>query len=139
MLNADFIKIGGKSVEGILVSAGPSIVAEQLPDSHYSKRLSLQYRDLFKKANGVDVNDAFSAYSFDAWLIFLDAAKRVAEKNVKPDTADYRTALRDAIFSTTDFSGTQGIYTFKPGNVYGLDTRGLIIVRLLNGAWTYEP
>jgi branched-chain amino acid transport system substrate-binding protein len=139
MLNADFIKIGGKSVEGILVSAGPSIVAEQLPDSHYSKRLSLQYRDLFKKANGVDVNDAFSAYSFDAWLIFLDVAKRVAEKNVKPGTADYRTALRDAIFSTTDFPGTQGIYTFKPGNVYGLDTRGLVIVRLVNGAWTYEP
>jgi branched-chain amino acid transport system substrate-binding protein len=139
MLNADFIKIGGKSVEGILVSAGPSIVAEQLPDSHYSKRLSLQYRDLFKKANGVDVNDAFSAYSFDAWLTFLDAAKRVAEKNVKPGTADYRTALRDAIFSTTDFPGTQGIYTFKPGNVYGLDTRGLVIVRLVNGAWTYEP
>ena len=82
-------------------------MAEQLPDSHYSKRLSLQYRDLFKKANSVDVNDAFSAYSFDAWLIFLDAAKRVAEKNVKPGTADYRTALRDAIFSTADFPVAQ--------------------------------
>ena len=34
MLNADFIRIAGKSADGMLVSAGPSIVAEQLPDSH---------------------------------------------------------------------------------------------------------
>lgn len=139
MLNADFLKIAGKSAEGMVVSAGPAIVAEQLPDSHYAKKLGLEYRDFFKKANGVNVNDAFSAYSYDAWLILLDAAKRIADKNLKPGTPEYRLALRDAIFSTTEFPGTQGIYTFKPGNVYGSDARSLIMVRLVNGAWKYEP
>ena len=139
MLNADFLKLAGKSAEGMVVSAGPFIVAEQLPDTHYAKKLGLDYRDIFKKANGVAVSDAFSAYSYDAWLIFLDAAKRIESKNLKPGTSEYRLALRDAIFSTTDFPGTQGIYTFKPGNVYGADERSLIIVRLVNGAWKFEP
>jgi branched-chain amino acid transport system substrate-binding protein len=139
MLNADFIRIAGKSADGMLVSAGPSIVAEQLPDSHYSKTLSLQYRDIFLKANGVKVADAFSAYSFDAWLLFLDAAKRAGAKNVKPGTPDYRLALRDAIFTTKDFSGTTGIYNFQPGGTYGADQRSLVMVRLVDGAWKYEP
>ena len=136
MLNADFIKIGGKSVEGILVSAGPSIVAEQLPDSHYSKHLSLQYRDLFKKANGVDVNDAFSAYSFDAWLMFLDAAKHVAEKNVEAGWPTIVPAAR-RIFSTTDFWACKASQ-HSPGAWRSGHPRP-VIVRLLNGAWTYEP
>ena len=85
------------------------------------------------------VSDAFSAYSFDAWLIFLDAAKRVSEKNVKPGSNDYRLALRDAIFTTKDFFGTTGVYNFQPGGTYGADARSLVMVRLVDGAWKYEP
>ena len=76
LLNTDFIRVGGKSVEGVQVSAGPVIVAEQLPDSHFSKKISMDFRAAYQKANGMPTSDGFSAYSFDAWLVFLDAAKR---------------------------------------------------------------
>jgi branched-chain amino acid transport system substrate-binding protein len=138
LLNPDFIRVGGKAAEGILVSAGPVIVAEQLPDTHFSKKISLAFRAAHLKAAGVATTDGFSAYSFDAWLILLDAAKR-AMATAQPGTPEFRTALRDAMFSTKDLNGTHAIYNFKPGESYGVDERGLVLVRLENGAWKYQP
>jgi branched-chain amino acid transport system substrate-binding protein len=138
LLNADFVRVGGKAVEGVLVSAGPVIVAEQLPDTHFSKKISMAFRAAHEKANNVAPSDGFSAYSFDAWLIFMDAAKR-AMATAKPGTPEFRTALRDAIFTTKELVGTHAIYNFKPGESYGVDERGLVLVRLVNGKWKYEP
>ncbi|MBV8191301.1 MAG: ABC transporter substrate-binding protein [Alphaproteobacteria bacterium] len=138
LLNTDFIRIGGKAVEGVQVSAGPVIVAEQLPDTHFSKKISMTFREDYQKANGAPPTDGFSAYSFDSWLIFLDAAKRAMAK-AKPGTPEFRTALRDAIFTTKDVVGTHAIYNFKPGESYGVDERSLVLVRLVNGQWKYEP
>jgi branched-chain amino acid transport system substrate-binding protein len=138
LLNADFVRVGGKAVEGVLVSAGPVIVAEQLPDTHFSKKISMAFRAAHEKANNVAPSDGFSAYSFDAWLIFMDAAKR-AMATAKPGTPEFRTALRDAIFTTKDLVGTHAIYNFKPGESYGVDERGLVLVRLVDGKWKYEP
>lgn len=139
LLNADFIRVGGKAVEGVLVSAGPVIVAEQLPDSHFSKKISMAFREAYQKANGMPTTDGFSAYSFDAWLVFLDAAKRAMATGAKPGTPEFRTALKNAIFTTKDLAGTHAIYNFKPGDSYGVDERALVLVRLVNGQWKYEP
>jgi len=139
LINPDFIRVGGSAAEGILVSSGPVIVAEQLPDGHFSKKISLAFREAHQKANGVPTGDAFSAYSFDAWLIFTDAAKRAIEGGGEPGTPEFRKALNDAIFTTKDLVGTHAIYNFQPGQSYGVDERGLVIVRLANGKWAYEP
>jgi len=139
LLNADFIRVGGKSVEGVQVSAGPVIVAEQLPDSHFSKKISMDFRAAYQKANGVPTSDGFSAYSFDAWLVFLDAAKRAMATGAKPGTPEFRVALKNAIFSTKDLVGTHAIYNYKPTDSYGVDERALVMVRLVNGQWKYEP
>ena len=138
LLNADFVRVGGKAVEGVQVSAGPVIIAEQLPDSHFSKQISMAFRAAHEKANGAAPTDGFSAYSFDAWLIFMDAAKRTLA-TAKPGTPEFRTALRNAIFTTKELSGTHAIYNFKPGESYGVDERGLVLVRLTNGQWKYAP
>ena len=138
LVNADFIRVGGKAAEGIEVSAGPVIVAEQLPDDHFAKAISLAFRAAYQKANGAPTTDGFSAYSFDAWLILNDAAKR-AMANAKPGTPEFRKALDDAIFSTKELAGTQGLYNFTPQSSYGVDDRALVVVRLVNGVWTYAP
>ena len=139
LLNTDFIRVGGKSVEGVQVSAGPVIVAEQLPDSHFSKKISMDFRAAYQKANGMPTSDGFSAYSFDAWLVFLDAAKRAMATGAKPGTPEFRAALKNAIFSTKDLVGTHAIYNYKPTDSYGVDERALVMVRLVNGQWKFEP
>ena len=138
LLNADFIRVGGKAVEGVQVSAGPVIVAEQLPDSHFSKKISMEFRNAYQKANGMATTDGFSAYSFDAWLVFLDAAKR-ALATAKPGTPEFRVALKNAIFSTKALVGTHAIYNYKPSDSYGVDERSLVLVRLVGGQWKYQP
>ena len=138
LVNSDFIRVGGKSAEGIEVSTGPVIVAEQLPDDHYAKAISLAFRAAYQKANGAATTDGFSAYAFDAWLIFTEAAKR-AMATAKPGTPEFHKALDEAIFSTKELAGTQGIYNFTPASSYGVDDRALVVVKLENGMWKYAP
>ncbi|HYP83803.1 ABC transporter substrate-binding protein [Variovorax sp.] len=132
LINPDFVRVGGAAVEGLLAPTGPVIVAEQLPDSNPIKKVSLAFRDAYQKANGSAPTDAFSAYSFDAWLVMLDAASRVKGE---PGTPDYRVALRDAIVSTKELVGTHSVYNFKPDDRYGSDERSRVVVRLEKGKW----
>jgi len=136
LINPDFVRVGGPSVEGLLAPTGPVIVAEQLPDSSPIRKVSMDFRSAYQKANGAAPTDAFSAYSFDAWLLFLDAASRTKGD---PGTPQYRVALRDSIVSTKELVGTHSVYNFKPDNRYGSDERSRVIVKLEKGQWKLVP
>jgi len=138
LVNPDFVHVGGKAAEAIQVSAGPVIVADQLPDDHFAKKIALDFRAVYQKTHGMPTTDGFSAYSFDAWLIFASAAER-AMKTAKPGTLEFRKALRDEILSTKELAGVHAVYNFKPGAATGVDERSLVIVRLTDGAWKYAP
>ena len=134
LINPDFVRVGGAAVEGVLAPTGPVIVAEQLPDSNPLKKMGLEFRAAHLKANNVASTDAFSAYSFDAWLIFADAAKR-ALAATPPGTPAFRAALRDELYRTKDLVGTHGVYTFNPDGNSGVDERARVIVTLEKGQW----
>jgi branched-chain amino acid transport system substrate-binding protein len=134
LINPDFVRVGGAAVEGLIAPTGPVIVAEQLPDSNPTKKISLAFRDVYQKTNNAPTSDAFSAYSFDAWLVFIDAAKRAMQK-AQPGTPEFREALRDALVSTKDVVGTHGVYNFQPGSYFGVDERARVLVQLQKGQW----
>ena len=128
------MRVGGKAAEGIQVSAGPVIVAEQLPDNHFAKKLALEFRAAFLKANNVSDHGGFSAYP--STVGDLHHAAERALKTAKPGTVEFRKAMRDEILNTKELSGVHAVYNFKAGAYYGVDERALVIVRLDNGAWT---
>jgi branched-chain amino acid transport system substrate-binding protein len=132
LINPDFIRVAGPAGQNALMPTGPVIVAEQLPNDYPTKKVALDFRTAFQKVNGAPTTDAFSAYSFDGWLVFLDAAARAKGE---PGTPEFRVALRDAIATTKEVVGTHGVYNFKAGNLYGVDTRARVIVKLDNGQW----
>jgi branched-chain amino acid transport system substrate-binding protein len=136
LINPDFVRVGGASVEGLLAPTGPVIVAEQLPDSNPMKKVSMDFRAAYLKANGAPANDAFSAYSFDAWLLLLEAATRAKGE---PGTPAYRLSLRDALVSGKEVVGTQSVYNFKPNSRYGSDERARVLVKLEKGQWKLVP
>lgn len=138
LINPDFVRVVGAAGQGALMPTGPVIVAEQLPADHPSKKIGLDFRAVFQKVNNAPTTDAFSAYSFDGWLIFADAATRAMAK-AEPGTPEFRVALRDAIFSTKEVVGVHGVYSFRPGNLYGVDERARVIVKLDNGQWKLAP
>ena len=138
LINADFVRVGGAAVEGTQLPTGPIIVAEQLPDNYPTKKVALEFRSIFQKVNNAPTTDAFSAYSFDGYLVFADAAARALPK-AEPGTPAFRTALRDAIMTTKEVVGTHGVYNFKPGSLYGVDERARVIVKLDHGHWKLVP
>ncbi|MEJ8822287.1 ABC transporter substrate-binding protein [Variovorax humicola] len=136
LINPDFVRVVGAAGQGALMPTGPIIVAEQLPDTHPTKKIGLDFRAAFQKVNNAPTTDAFSAYSFDGWLVFADAASRAKGE---PGTPEFRVALRDAIFSAKEVVGTHGVYTFKPGDISGVDERARVIVKLEDGKWKLAP
>jgi branched-chain amino acid transport system substrate-binding protein len=138
IINPDFIRVGGAAVEGVIAPTGPVVVAEQLPDSNPIKKVALQFREIYQKALGEPTSDAFSAYAYDGYLIFAAAAKQAMAK-AKPGTPEFRAALRDALFETREFVGTHAVYTFKPGDLYGVDQRSRVMVQLEHGKWKLMP
>jgi branched-chain amino acid transport system substrate-binding protein len=134
LINPDFVRVAGDSAQGMIASTGPVVVADQLPAGNPIRKMAEDFRAAYLKVNGVPSTDAFSAYAFDAWLVFADAAARVP-KSIEPGTAAFRSALHDAIVSTKEVVGTHGVYNFRPDSRYGVDDRAREVVRLDHGKW----
>jgi branched-chain amino acid transport system substrate-binding protein len=135
IINPDFVRVGGAAVEGVIASTGPVVVAEQLPDSYPTKKISLEYLAVYQKTNNEPARGAFGPYAFDAWLVLLDSAKRALATGAKPGTPEFRTALRDALVTAKEVVGTHGVYTFHAGDSFGVDKRALVLVKLVDGKW----
>jgi len=136
LINPDFVRVVGAAGQGALMPTGPVIVAEQLPSEYPTRKIAMDFRSVFQKVNNAPTGDAYSAYSFDGWLVFTDAAARAKGE---PGTPEFRLSLRDAIASTKEVVGTHGVYNFKPGSLYGVDERARVIVKLENGQWKLAP
>ena len=105
-----------------------------MPDSHPTKQVGTDFVRKLTALHGASAVNGFSAYSYDAAMLFADAARRAVGK-AKPGTPEFREALRAAIFTTKDLVGAHGVYTFRPGSVYGVDERAVVLGQVVNGAW----
>jgi len=135
-VNAEFIKVGGKNVAGAVAVTGPLVVPEELPDSHPTKKVSLDFTQRYEKAFGAGTRNAFAGYAYDGMLL-LDAAVPAALKKAKPGTPEFREALRASLESVKNVVGTHGIYNMDPKTHNGLDERARVVVQVENGAWHY--
>lgn len=139
LINADFLRVAGASAEGLMVPSGPVVVADQLPADHPVRKISLDFRKVYQQVHGAAPTDAFSAYTFDAWLLFADAAQRALATKAEPGTAEFRKALHHAVAATSELAGTHGVFTFKANDPYGLDKRSAVVIRLEKGQWKLVP
>jgi branched-chain amino acid transport system substrate-binding protein len=136
--NNDFLRVGGKDVEGAYVPASPVIVAAQLADSHPARQQALQYIKLYEAAHGSGSVSAFGSYTWDA-CTELAHALPVAMKAAQPGTAEFRRALRDALEATKNLSVTNGVVNMSASDHLGLDARARVMVRIEGGKWVLQP
>lgn len=135
--NSDFLRVGGKDVEGTLLPAGPVLVAAQLPDSNQVKKVALDYVSRYEAAHGKGSATTFGAHSWDAGIL-LAAAVPVALKKAQPGTREFRAALRDALENVREVVGAHGVYNMSSNDHVGLDQRSRVMVRIVNGTWKLE-
>jgi branched-chain amino acid transport system substrate-binding protein len=130
----DFLRLGGKKVEGTVLAASLMLVLPEIPDSNPSKKVASDYIEAYKKLHG-NVPATFGANVYDAGLL-LEKAVPIAAGKAKPGTAEFRAALRDALEQTRELVGTQGVYNMTPQDHSGFDERGREMITVKNGAWT---
>ena len=137
--NADFLRVGGKGRGRHLPArrprAGGRAAARQQPGAQVGPGLRGGLRGGgARQGLGVDLRRArLGRRPAD------DGRPAAALKKAKPGTAEFRVALRDAIEQVKDLPGAHGIFSMSPTDHLGLDQRAYVMVKIVNGAWKYQP
>ncbi len=135
--NSDFLRVGGKNVEGTVLPSGPMLVAEQLPDANPIKKVALDYIKKYEGAYGAGSRSTFGAHAWDAGLLLANAIP-IALKKARPGTAEFRKALRDALESTTNLVGDHGVFNMTAQDHLGFDQRARVMVKIEGGKWKLQ-
>ena len=135
--NNDFLRVGGKDIEGAFVPTSPVVVAAALPADHPAKAQAMEYVKRYEALNGAGSVSAFGAYTWDAGLL-LSQAVPVALKTAQPGTREFRSALRDAIEGVRDLHVSNGVTNMSKNDHLGLDQRARVIVRVEGGKWKLQ-
>ncbi|CAM5488853.1 ABC transporter substrate-binding protein [Thauera mechernichensis] len=133
--NNDFLRICGKDCEGTLLPVGPVQMARSLDDGHPVKASALAYVEKYEAVHGEGSVSSFGAYAWDAGVL-LEAAAPVALQVAKPGSAEFRSALRDALEGVKEVAGATGIYTMSADDHLGLDERSRVMIEIRNGTWS---
>jgi branched-chain amino acid transport system substrate-binding protein len=74
----DFLRVGGKDVEGTLFPTGPVVVARQLPANHPVRKVALDFVTRYEAKYGADSVTQFAGDAWGAWQLLDDASRRAA-------------------------------------------------------------
>ena len=136
--NNDFLRVGGKDLEGGYMTVAPVLVAEQLPDSNPVKKVAVNFVERFENKHGPGSRSLFAATAWDA-LLMIQAASTEALKKARPGTAEFRSGLRDGLENLRDFVGTQGVFNMTDKDHNGVDARSQVLVKIEGGKWLLQP
>ena len=132
--NNDFLRVGGKALEGTLLTVAPVLVAEQLADSNPVKKPALDYVNKFEAAYGPNTRSLFGATAWDVFLM-VEKVAQTALKTTKPGTPEFSAAIRDGMENLKNFVAAEGVYNMSPTDHNGVDLRNQVLVRIENGKW----
>ena len=133
MFTPDWIEAAGaENAEGAFIS-GPDLTAFADPE-FYENEFLPAYEEEF----GEEPQSVFHAHSFDAFNMIAAAIEEVAIETDDGGLQIPRTALKDALFATTDFAGITGNLTCNElGDCQQTATMAVFTVE--NGEFTEEP
>lgn len=135
--NADFLRLGAASVEGVLLPAGKLLVAELLPESDVQKKALLSYLERYEGRYGRGSRNTFGGHALDAMLILQPAIERTLRQGIRPENiGGFRAVLRDQIErGTKELVGITGIFTYTSQDHLGLDRRAAVMLEVRNNTW----
>jgi len=137
--NNDVLRVCGKDCDGMILPAGPLLVAAQLPDSNPVKASALAYTRAYEAAYGAGTTNTFGGHLWDAAQLVVAAVPQALQTGAKPGTAQFRAAMRDALENIKDLPVSQGVFNMSPTDHAGFDERARVMVKVENGRWVYQP
>jgi branched-chain amino acid transport system substrate-binding protein len=133
----DLMRVGGKAVEGAYVVSGPAVIAEQLADSHPSKKVAIEFVQQYEKAYGVGSRNQFAGHGYDAVLV-MEKIVPMALKKAKPGTKEFRAALRDAMETMGRTVVAHGVLNWTKDDHWGYTDETGVMLKVVNGDWKVE-
>ena len=112
-------------------------MAEQLPDSHPSKKAATDFVTTFEKAYGPGTRNQFAGHAYDAHIV-LAKALPVALKKAKPGTPEFRAALRDAIEGMGRTVLAHGVINWTASDHGGYTNETGVMLKVVNGKFEVE-
>src|SRR6201995_1851646 len=130
----DFIRIAGKSAEGVIMAPGPGMSPEAQPGPAVPKKPGLALNGGYEAKYGPNSRSQFAGHSYDAFEV-LKRVIPTALKTAKPGTPEFREAIRQAFLTEREIPASQGVYNFTEKDRYGLDDRSRIILTVKDGKY----
>jgi len=132
----EFIKLGGKDVEGTLFPTQPVVVARTLPSDHPSKKAALVFVDAYEAKYGKGTVTQFAGDAAGVYPRLQDAVGR-ALKAGQPGTVAFRVALRSELEHAHELVVPNGVVNTSATDHVGLDQRASVMGIIKNGQFTY--
>ena len=133
--SAEFLRLGGKALEGSYMMGPPLLVAEQLPSDFPAKKEALAFVKAYESKFGP--RSMFAAQVWNA-MALLEATVPKALKAGKPGTEKFRVALRDAIENTHGLKGAGIVISFSPTDHTGISKTAMCVLKIEGGKWKLD-
>lgn len=133
----DLMRTAGKAADGTFVVSGPAVIAEQLPDTHPSKKAAISFVQAYEKAYGPGSRNQFAGHGWDA-LTVLEKAVPIALKKAKPGTPEFRSALRDAFETMGRTVLAHGVLNWTAQDHWGYTNETGVMLKVVNGEFKVE-
>jgi branched-chain amino acid transport system substrate-binding protein len=130
----EFIKLGGKDVDGAIFTGEAFTVVDDLPADSPFRKIKANFVDAYKAANNGTPPAIFGAHLYDS-MSLVEHAIPAALKVAKPGTEEFRAALRNEIEKTKDLALNNGLSNMTPDNHNGYDERSAFVIEVKDGAF----
>jgi len=132
----EFIRLGGKDVEGTLFPTQPVVVARDLPADNPIKKTALDFVTRYEARYGAGSVTQFAGDAAGVYPLLNDAVTR-ALKTAQPGTPEFRAALRDSLEQTHELVVPNGIVSTSKADHVGLDQRASVMGIVRGGQFHY--
>lgn len=129
IVTEEFLKLGGKDVEGATFTGEAFTVANDLPADSPFRKATEAYVTAYKAANAGQSPNMFGAHLWDSIALVANAVP-AALARAKPGTPEFRSALRDEIEKGKDIHLNNGLSTMSPTDHNGYDERSAFLITI---------
>ncbi|WP_179401586.1 ABC transporter substrate-binding protein [Burkholderia guangdongensis] len=132
----EFIRLGGKDVEGTLFPTQPVVVARTLPADHPARKAALAFVDAYDAKYGPGSVTQFAGDAAGVYPRLADAVGR-ALKTAQPGTPAFRVALRHELERAHELVVPNGIVNTSEQDHVGLDQRASVMGIVKHGEFVF--
>ncbi|ONP43965.1 branched-chain amino acid ABC transporter substrate-binding protein [Burkholderia cenocepacia] len=132
----EFIKLGGKDVDGTLFPTQPVVVARTLPADHPARQAALAFVDAYEAKYGAGTVTQFAGDAAGVYPRLADAVGR-ALKAAQPGTPAFRAALRRELERAHELVVPNGVVNTSDKDHVGLDQRAAVMGIVKQGRFVY--